>query len=61
RETEVRVELAWDPPGGKAGSAVAALFGENPQQQVHDDLRRFQQVVAADQLGAGRGAGPLGG
>ncbi|MDQ1652235.1 MAG: hypothetical protein QOI35_1435 [Cryptosporangiaceae bacterium] len=60
RETEVRVELAWDPPGGKAGSAVAALFGENPQQQVHDDLRRFQQVVAADKLGAGRATGPLG-
>ncbi len=45
RGTEVRVELRYDPPGGALGGAVARLFGEEPGQQVRDDLRRFKQVV----------------
>ncbi|MBA4062683.1 MAG: cyclase [Isosphaera sp.] len=43
--TEVRVELKYDPPGGKVGSAVARLFGENPDRQVREDLRRFKQIL----------------
>lgn len=43
--TEVRVELIYQIPGGRAGAAVAALFGEEPHQQLKDDLRRFKQVV----------------
>lgn len=42
--TEVRVSLKFDPPGGKVGAAVARLFGENPDQQVRDDLAKFKQV-----------------
>ncbi|MBX9624116.1 MAG: SRPBCC family protein [Gemmataceae bacterium] len=45
RGTEVRVSLKFDPPGGKFGSFVARLFGENPDQQVRGDLRRFKQLV----------------
>jgi uncharacterized membrane protein len=45
--TEVRVILRYDPPGGKAGAAVARLFGEEPSQQVAEDLRRFKQVMEA--------------
>jgi uncharacterized membrane protein len=45
RGTEVRVEIEFDIPGGKAGAAIARLFGEHPEQQVRDDLRRFKQVV----------------
>jgi uncharacterized membrane protein len=43
--TEIRVELAYQIPGGRAGATVAALFGEEPHQQLKDDLRRFKQVV----------------
>jgi uncharacterized membrane protein len=43
--TEVRVELKYDPPAGKVGSAVARLFGENPQKQIDDDLERFRVAV----------------
>jgi uncharacterized membrane protein len=43
--TEVRVELKYDPPAGKLGSAVARLFGENPDRQVREDLRRFKQIM----------------
>ncbi len=43
--TEVHVQLRYDPPGGAAAAAIAKLFGEEPQQQVSRDLRRFKQVM----------------
>ena len=45
RGTEVKVVLHYDVPGGRLGRAVAKLFGEEPEQQVRDDLRRFKQVL----------------
>lgn len=45
RGTEVTVQMEYAPPGGRAGAAVATLFGERPEQQIRDDLRRFKQVV----------------
>lgn len=45
RGTEVRVVLHYDVPGGLVGRAAARLFGEEPEQQVRDDLRRFKQVM----------------
>ncbi|MFL6254711.1 MAG: SRPBCC family protein [Pyrinomonadaceae bacterium] len=43
--TNVRVNLKYDPPGGKLGSLVARLFGENPQQQIEEDLARFKEIM----------------
>ncbi len=43
--TNVRVSLKYDPPGGKLGSLVARLFGENPEQQIDEDLARFKQMM----------------
>lgn len=48
--TEVTVDLEYAPPGGAAGSAVARLFGEDPAQQVKDDLRRFKQVLETGEV-----------
>jgi uncharacterized membrane protein len=45
RGTEVRVHLRYSVPGGRAGALVARLLGEEPHQQVEDDLRRFKQVM----------------
>jgi uncharacterized membrane protein len=50
RGTEVRVELRYDLPGGKIGALVARLFGEEPQQQVRDDLRRLKQVLETGEV-----------
>ncbi len=36
---EVRVVLAYDDLGGPVGKAVAKYFGEEPHQQLDDDLR----------------------
>jgi uncharacterized membrane protein len=56
--TVVRVSLKYDPPGGKLGSLVARLFGENPEQQIEEDLGRFKQLMetSAASSNAGRGA-----
>jgi uncharacterized membrane protein len=45
RGTVVRVVLKYDPPAGKLGAAVAKLFGESPDQQIGEDLRRFKQLM----------------
>lgn len=50
RGTEVRVTLSYAPPAGKAGVAIAKLLGEEPGQQVSDDLRRFKQLLEAGEL-----------
>jgi uncharacterized membrane protein len=58
--TLVRVTLRYDPPGGAVGAAVARLFGENPEQQIEEDLGRFKQVMEtgeADGQNSGRAAG----
>lgn len=43
--TELDVELAYLPPGGRLGAVIAGLFGENPQQQLAEDLRRFKELM----------------
>jgi uncharacterized membrane protein len=45
RGTEVRVRLQYDPPAGKLGAAVATLFGEEPSQQIADDLQRLKEML----------------
>jgi uncharacterized membrane protein len=64
RGTEVRVELRYDAPGGAIGATVATWFGEEPGQQIRDDLRRLKQVLETGEVvrsdgsleGAGQGA-----
>jgi uncharacterized membrane protein len=50
RGTEVRVSLKYDPPAGKAGAAIARLFGESPERQVEEDLHRFKQLMEAGEI-----------
>ena len=50
RGTEVRVVFEYDPPGGRIGQAVAALWGQEPHKQVEDDLRRFKNVIEAGEV-----------
>lgn len=45
RGTVVRVEMQYSPPGGKVGAIAARLFGEDPSQQIDDDLRHFKQIL----------------
>ena len=50
RGTEVHLEMEYDSPGGKLGETVAKLLGEDPVQQVKDDLRRFKQVLETGEI-----------
>lgn len=50
RGTLVRVELQYTPPGGVIGATLAKLFGEEPGQQVDDDLRAFKQVLETGEV-----------
>jgi len=54
--TEVHVRLAYDIPGGAIGKAVARYFGEEPHQQLDDDLRRFKQVAETGEVVRSDGA-----
>lgn len=50
RGTEVRVRLMYEPPAGKLGVLVAKLFGEEPQQQVDEDLRRLKSLIETGEI-----------
>jgi uncharacterized membrane protein len=50
RGTEVRVRMTYAPPGGMAGRIGAALLGEEPEQQLRDDLRRFKQLMETGEI-----------
>ncbi|MBW4672040.1 MAG: SRPBCC family protein [Cyanomargarita calcarea GSE-NOS-MK-12-04C] len=60
RGTEVKVVLEYNPPGGVLASAIAKLFGEEPEQQIGDDLRRFKMLMEAGEIATTEGQ-PKGG
>jgi uncharacterized membrane protein len=44
-ETEVRVVLRYDPPGGKLGALLASVLGADPAKTIAEDLTRFKRQV----------------
>lgn len=50
RGTVVRVHLEYDPPGGAVGAFFAKLFGEEPHQQIREDLRHFKERMETGQI-----------
>jgi len=50
RGTIVKVNIQYQPMGGVIGATVAKLFGEEPEQQLDDDLRRFKQVLEVGEV-----------
>ena len=59
RGTIVHVHLQYSPPGGKIGAAIAFAFGEEPNLQVQESMRRFQRLmetgaVPTQAVGGGR-------
>jgi uncharacterized membrane protein len=45
QRTEVKVSMTYHPPGGALGAAIAKLFGEEPSQQVEEDLRKLKKEL----------------
>lgn len=50
RGTEVYVNVVYNPPAGSAGAAFARLFGEEPDQQIAEDLRHFKQIMETGEI-----------
>jgi uncharacterized membrane protein len=50
RGTKVRVEMEYQPPAGQLGRLVAKLFGQAPEQQIREDLRRFKRVLETGEV-----------
>ncbi len=57
RGTEVRVQLQYSPPAGVLGKAIAWLFGEEPSQQIHEDLHRAKQLLETGEIPLSEGPG----
>ncbi len=50
RGTRVQIDLDYVAPLGQAGARLARLFGEEPSQQVAEDLRRFKQLIETGEI-----------
>lgn len=50
--TQITITINFTPPAGVIGAAVASLFGENPDQQLEEDLKKFKQTMENNQAKA---------
>jgi len=41
----VKVQLKYNPPAGRVGAAIARLLGEEPKQQMREDLERLKTIL----------------
>lgn len=55
RGTEVKVVLEYSPPAGVVGATIAKLFGEEPEQQIGDNLARFKMLMEAGEIATTEG------
>jgi uncharacterized membrane protein len=55
RGTIVRVDLRYVAPGGRLGSWVAKLFGEEPDHQIREDLRKFKRYMELGEVPTTKG------
>ncbi len=55
RGTEIHVHLKYQPPLGPLGAIVAKLFGEEPSQQIGQDLKRFKQRMETGEIATTEG------
>jgi uncharacterized membrane protein len=50
RGTELEITLEYEPPMGELGRLLAKMFGEEPEQQMREDLRRAKQLLEAGEI-----------
>jgi uncharacterized membrane protein len=43
--TEIRVNLKYDPPAGKAGAVIAKVFGRDAETKIRESLQRFKELM----------------
>lgn len=50
RGTRVSLVMAYDPPAGELGRAIAKLFQREPQVQARHDLKRFKALMETGEI-----------
>ena len=50
RGTRITIHLQYEPPAGKIGALFAKLFGEEPSQQIREDLRRLKRLMESGEV-----------
>lgn len=55
RGTEVKVVIEYSPLGGELTAAIAKVFGEEPEQQISDELGRFKMLMEAGEIATTEG------
>ena len=50
RATNITLHMRLEPPAGRAGEIVAAVFGRHPARDVREDLRRLKRLIEAGEL-----------
>lgn len=53
--TDIWIHLQYDPPAGKVGAWFASLFGEEPSQQIGEDLRRLKAYLETGEVARAQG------
>ncbi len=63
RGVMVNATMAYEPPAGELGKAIAKLFQKEPKMQTRRDLRRFKQLMETGEISTSSApdAGPRGG
>lgn len=54
--TDIIVSMTFHPPAGALGEKVSKLFGEDPSEQISDDLERFKHEVESGRLSLAGGS-----
>jgi uncharacterized membrane protein len=47
--------MEYEPPGGAVAGAIAKLFGEEPEQQIGDELNRLKQLMETGEIATTEG------
>jgi uncharacterized membrane protein len=50
RGTQMRVVLKYDAHSAQLAAPLARLLGDSPRQHIHEDLRRFKQVMESGEV-----------
>jgi uncharacterized membrane protein len=53
RKTEVKLSLEYRPAGGPVGAGIATFLGQNPGDQIGDDLLRLKNLMETGEVAAG--------
>ena len=50
RGCEIHAAISYEPPAGELGKLVAGLFGKDPGEQAHADLRQLKMLLETGEV-----------